>query len=55
MHGVIFHSGIEDNKVFIYASFGGLLMKYFGLINLIKMKNINIDKKILLLINKVKK
>jgi hypothetical protein len=54
MHGVIFHSGIEDNKVFIYASFGGLLMKYFGLVNLIKMKNVNIDKKILLLVNKVK-
>lgn len=54
MHGVIFHSGIEDNKVFIYASFGGLLMKYFGLINLINMKDVNIDKKILLLLNKVK-
>ena len=54
MHGVIFHSGIEDNKVFIYASFGGLLMKYFGLINLLNMKDVNIDKKILLLLNKVK-
>lgn len=54
MHGIIFHSGIEDNKVFIYASFGGLLMKYFGLINLVNMKNINTDKKILMLVNKIK-
>jgi len=25
MHGVIFHSGIEENRIFIYASLGGLL------------------------------
>ena len=54
MHGIIFHSGIEDDKVFVYASFGGLLLKYFGSINLVNMKNINMDKKILMLVNKIK-
>jgi len=52
MHGVIFHSGIEDGKIFIYASFGGLLMKYFGRASLLSMDNIKLDKKILLMVNK---
>jgi len=55
MHGVIFHSGIEKNKVFIYASFGGLLMKYFGFIEQLPLEKIKLDKKILLMLNKSKR
>jgi hypothetical protein len=55
MHGVIFHSGIEENKVFIYASFGGLLMKYFGFIEQLPLEKIKLDKKILLMLNKSKR
>jgi len=52
MHGVIFHSGIEDGKIFIYASFGGLLMKYFGRATILSMDSIKLDKKILLGVNR---
>lgn len=50
MHGVIFHSGIEENRLFIYASFGGLLLKYFGIAEAIQLDKIKLDKKILLMI-----
>ena len=50
MHGVIFHSGIEENRLFIYASFGGLLLKYFGIAESIQLDKIKLDKKILLMI-----
>ena len=52
MHGVIFHSGIEEGKIFIYASFGGLLMKYYGQIDNIQIEDIKLDKKILLMLKK---
>ena len=52
MHGVIFHSGCEEGRVFIYASFGGLLMKYFGFTNYMPLESIKLDKRILLMIKK---
>lgn len=52
MHGVIFHSGFEEGRVFIYASFGGLLMKYFGFTDYMPIDSIKLDKKILLMIKK---
>jgi len=55
MHGTIFHSGIEENRVFVYASFGGLLMKYFGEHDSLTLNDIKLDKKILLLMKKYKK
>nr|UXY87002.1 RNA polymerase II subunit [Cryptomonas paramecium] len=50
MYGTIFHMGIEENKFFIYASFGGLLMKMFGIE---KKTDFEIDMKILILIRKI--
>lgn len=52
MHGVIFHSGIEDKRVFMYASFGGLLMKYYSQIDNIRIEDLKLDKRILLMIKK---
>ena len=52
MHGTIFHSGLEGNEIFIYASFGGLLMKYYGFVKEVTMEDIKLDKKILLMIKK---
>ena len=53
MHGVIFHSGIEGGRIFIYASFGGLLMKYFGFNNSLSLDKIKLDKKILLMVKRL--
>ena len=53
MHGVIFHAGFEEGKSFIYASFGGLLMKYFGSSKHVCLESIKLDKRILLMIKKL--
>lgn len=53
MHGVIFHAGFEEDKSFIYASFGGLLMKYFGSSKHVRLESIKLDKRILLMIKKL--
>ena len=53
MHGVIFHTGFEGDKSFIYASFGGLLMKYFGSSKHVCLESIKLDKRILLMIKKL--
>ncbi|AEA39083.1 RNA polymerase II subunit (nucleomorph) [Cryptomonas paramecium] len=50
MYGTVFHMGVEGNGFFIYASFGGLLMKMFGIE---KKTDFEIDTKILILIRKV--
>jgi len=54
MYGTIYHSGIDGKNFFIYASFGGLLMKVFGNHDIVKTKMdlIKIDSKILLCIRK---
>jgi len=52
MHGTIFHSGMDGSEIFIYASFGGLLMKYYGFAKEVIMEDIKLDKKILLMIKK---
>lgn len=53
MFGTIFHCGIEEEKFFIYGSFGGLLMKIFGNLSSLFNKNFSVDSKILLLIRKL--
>jgi DNA-directed RNA polymerases I, II, and III subunit RPABC3 len=53
VYGTVFHSGKEKNNGFVYASFGGLLMKLFGFIKSDIMEEFSIDSKILLLIRKV--
>nr|UXY87469.1 RNA polymerase II subunit [Cryptomonas sp.] len=53
VYGTVFHSGLEKNKFFVYASFGGLLLKLFGILKNNRMEDFAIDSKILLLIRKV--
>lgn len=53
MYGTIFHSGIDEKRFFIYASFGGLLLKLFGNLETTTMEEIKVDSKILLMIRKV--
>lgn len=53
VYGTIFHSGIEHDKFFVYASYGGLLMKLFGTIEKNLLEEFSIDSKILLLVKKV--
>mmetsp|Transcript_12285 Transcript_12285/g.29341 ORF Transcript_12285/g.29341 Transcript_12285/m.29341 type:complete len:164 (-) Transcript_12285:1270-1761(-) len=52
MYGVIFHSGIEKDNYFFYASFGGLLLKLFGTLENVSEKSLKTDLNILLLIKK---
>jgi DNA-directed RNA polymerase I, II, and III subunit RPABC3 len=53
MHGMIFHTGADGQKYFVYASFGGLLMKIFGKLDGSLIKDLNIDSEILILIRKI--
>jgi DNA-directed RNA polymerase I, II, and III subunit RPABC3 len=53
VYGTIFHSGKENNNCFVYASFGGLLMKLFGSIKNNNIEEFSVDCKILLLIRKI--
>lgn len=53
IHGTIFHSGVEEEKFFIYASFGGLLFKLFGILKDSKIQNLKLDDKVMLLIRKL--
>nr|UXY87967.1 RNA polymerase II subunit [Cryptomonas curvata] len=53
VYGTVFHSGKEKHSCFVYTSFGGLLMKLFGIIKNDIMEEFNVDSKILLLIRKV--
>mmetsp|Transcript_529 Transcript_529/g.1246 ORF Transcript_529/g.1246 Transcript_529/m.1246 type:complete len:164 (-) Transcript_529:1808-2299(-) len=52
MYGIIFHSGIEKDRTFFYASFGGLLLKMFGVLDKKSSDSLNTDLNILLLLNK---
>mmetsp|Transcript_39352 Transcript_39352/g.80610 ORF Transcript_39352/g.80610 Transcript_39352/m.80610 type:complete len:162 (+) Transcript_39352:1031-1516(+) len=52
MYGTVFHSGIEKNKSFFYASFGGLLLKVFGVLKNNSINFLKTDSNILLLIRK---
>ncbi|AFP65428.1 RNA polymerase II subunit (nucleomorph) [Chroomonas mesostigmatica CCMP1168] len=54
MYGTVYHSGIDGINFFIYASFGGLLMKIFGKNDKpeTNVESIQIDSKILLCIRK---
>ena len=53
VYGTVFHSGKENNNCFVYASFGGLLMKLFGSIKNNMIEEFSVDCKILLLIRKI--
>ena len=53
MFGTIFHCGFEDKNFFIYGSFGGLLLKIFGGLDLLFFREFYVDSKILLLIKKI--
>ena len=53
VYGTVFHSGKESNSCFIYASFGGLLMKLFGSVKNNALEEFSIDTKILILIIKI--
>jgi len=53
IYGTIFHSGKNNNSCFVYASFGGLLMKLFGYMKANIIEEFSIDSKILLLIRKI--
>lgn len=53
MFGTIFHSGFEKKNFFIYGSFGGLLLKIFGGLEILSFKEFSIDSKILLLLRKI--
>jgi DNA-directed RNA polymerase I, II, and III subunit RPABC3 len=53
MHGMVFHSGMENHRTFFYASFGGLLLKIFGELGKNTRKFfLKMDSNILLLIRK---
>jgi hypothetical protein len=53
MYGSIFHTGEENEKKFFYASFGGLLLKYFGKSDCYIHENFAIDSNILLFLKKI--
>jgi hypothetical protein len=53
MCGTVFHLGNEGDKNFFYASFGGLLMKYFGDLEKNVSRYLKLDSKILLFIEKI--
>ncbi len=53
VYGTVFHSGKDNNNCFVYASFGGLLMKLFGSIKNNMIEEFSIDCKILLMIRKI--
>jgi DNA-directed RNA polymerase I, II, and III subunit RPABC3 len=53
IYGTIFHSGTDKNICFVYASFGGLLLKLFGSMKENIFEEFKIDSKILLMIRKI--